>query len=210
MVGRKWVCDMSLKAIRMGVAVACGLLVAVFSVGCGCGKRWYGPEAAAVSDTGIDFIRVGERLQVSITDVPAPPAAMEQRVRDDGKVSLWYNEEFEAAGRKVADLQEEVRQRYLARYFNRLTVSVRVEGRYINVGGYVRSPGRFDYQGRMTVLDAIKVAGDFNEFARRSCVRITRGGGEEVIADCKRALEDPNYDPPLFPGDDVYVPKKRW
>lgn len=194
----------------MGRVIACGILMALFSVGCCTGKRW-NPDAATLdTESGIDFIRVGERLLVTITDVPQPPTAIEQRVREDGKIGLWYNEEFLVAGRNLADVQEDIRQRYLDRYFNRLTVNVRIEGRFINVGGYVRAPGRFDYQGKMTVLDAIKVAGDFNEFAKRSCVRVTRGTGEEIIADCKKALSDPRFDPPLYPGDDVYVPKKSW
>ncbi|MCP5521929.1 MAG: polysaccharide biosynthesis/export family protein [Verrucomicrobiales bacterium] len=201
---------MSLKAIRMGWAVVCGLLLAGFSAGCSCGKPWHSSGDPGQIETGIDVIRVGERIFVSITDLSAPPAPIEQRVREDGKVMLWFNEEFLAAGRRISEFQEEIRQRYLKTYFQRLTVSVRVEGRFINVGGYVRSPSRYDYQGQMTVLDAIKVAGDFNEFANRACVRITRSTGEEVIANCKKALTDPSYDPPLYPGDDVYVPKKAW
>lgn len=201
---------MSLKAIRAGWAAVCGLLLAGVLTGCSCGNPWHGPGEAVQIDAGIDVIRVGERVYVSVTDVSSPPGPMEQRVPEDGKITLWFNEEFQAGGRRVAELQEEIRQRYLKTYFQRLTVSVRIEGRFINVGGYVRTPGRYDYQGQMTVLDAIKVAGDFNEFAKRSCVRITRPSGEEIIANCSKALKDPEYDPPLYPGDDVYVPRKTW
>ena len=135
---------MSLKAFRMGWRAVCGLLLAGVLTGCSCGKPWHRSDGSAPVDAGIDFIRVGEQILVSLTDMSAPPGPSEQRVREDGKVTLWFNEEFQAAGRRVADLQEDIRKRYLNSYFQRLTVSVRIEGRVINVGGYVRSPGRYD------------------------------------------------------------------
>lgn len=193
------------------VGVVC---LALLGAGCGGGRVYYRPTASLDPHeegalAGIDVVRVGDRITVIYTDVPNPPPAMEQRVRDDGRITLPFNEEVEAAGKRISDLQEEIRQKLL-KYFNRLTVTVRIEGRYIHVGGYVRMPGRYDYEGQMTVLDAIKVAGDFTEFAKRTAVRVTRTDGTEIIVNCKKALEDPRYDPPLYPRDDVYVPKKLW
>ena len=161
------------------------------------------------SPYGIDVIRVGERIQIIFRDIPNPPEPIEQMVRDDGTISLPYNQTVQAAGKRVDQLEREIHDLYVPKYFRRMSVTVRIAGRVIHVGGYVRNPGRFDYEGKMTVLDAIKVAGDFNEFAKRSRVRVTRVDGSELIVDCKKAIKDPTYDAPIYPGDDVYVPKKK-
>lgn len=174
------------------------------------GKGGTNGTTMAEAPYGIDVIQVGERITVIFSDMPNPPAPIEQLVRDDGTINLPFNQTIEAAGKKASQLQQEIRDRYLGRYFKRVSVTVRIQGRIIHVGGYVRAPGRYEYQGRMTVLDAIKVAQDFNEFARRSKVRVTRADGTEIIVDCKKALKDPSKDVPIYPGDDVYVPKKFW
>ncbi|MCP5516330.1 MAG: polysaccharide biosynthesis/export family protein [Verrucomicrobiales bacterium] len=189
-------------AILLGV-VAVGLLA-----GCG-GVKVYTGENAAQSELpeGIDIIRVGDRVQVVFTDVVAPPPAVEQRVRENGTINLAYNETFVAAGKSISALEEEIHDAFM-KYFNRITVTVRIEGRVIHVGGQVRMPGRFDYVGNMSTLDAIKVAGDFTDFARRTRVKVTRADGTEVVVDCKQALDNPRMDAPLYPGDSVYVPRK--
>lgn len=196
------------KVVGGGWRTLCMLLAAGLLVGCG-GVEVYDGRTAGQSEVpeGIDIIRVGDRILVTFTDVANPPPAVEQRVRESGFITLTYNQSFEAAGKSVTALEDEIRETFL-KFYNRITVTVRIEGRVIHVGGQVRFPGRYDYVGNMSVLDAIKVAGDFNDFARRSRVKVTRADGNEIVVDCKQALDDPLMDAPLYPGDSVYVPRK--
>jgi len=59
------------------------------------------------------------------------------------------------------------------------------------------------------VLRAIDSAGGFTEFAKKSRVTITRANGRQITVNCAKALEHPEFDLDVFPGDKVWV-KKRW
>ena len=136
---------------------------------------------------------------------------MERRVREDGTITgLPMNQTIVAAGLKVGELEKKIRELYVPKYYKRMTVQVQVRQRMFTVGGYVRAPGRYPYMGEMTVLQAIRVAGDFNEFAKKTEVRVTRADGTVIIVNCKKALKDPRYDIPIYPGDDIYVPRSLW
>ena len=60
------------------------------------------------------------------------------------------------------------------------------------------------------MLQAITIAGGFTDFARKSRVRLTRANKKIFYEDCKKALEHPDLDLEIFPGDVVYVPKRLW
>jgi polysaccharide export outer membrane protein len=78
------------------------------------------------------------------------------------------------------------------------------------VQGYVNRAGSFPYRRPTTALQAISVAGGFDErHASRSCVRIkrpTRGGGVEIIdVDGKAVADGEEPDVAIFAGDSIDV-----
>lgn len=84
--------------------------------------------------------------------------------------------------------------------------------REISVGGAVRAPQRIAFTPDLTLLNAIAVAGGFNEFASKRKVRILRGklllrGYEVIVVDVTAAQKDPRLDVKLQPGDNVEVPE---
>lgn len=192
--------------------LAIALLALISGAGCGTPEATSPPGTggrAAATDASIDVIRVGEKITVILTDIPKP-YTHQQQVREDGTIQLPLDVEVVAAGKRKNDLQEEIRRAYVPRFFNRCTVVVETEERFIYVDGQVRMPGRYGFTGEMTVLRAISVAGGFNEFANKKSVALIRPGGKKITVNCKRAEEDPRYDPPIFPGDSILVKRKFW
>jgi polysaccharide export outer membrane protein len=157
----------------------------------------------------IETIRPGDKIEVIFTDVPPQEfPSMAQRVREDGWITLPLEVRILAAGKKTGELQDAIRGEYVPKYFKRLTVSVRLEERVFYVGGQVRQPNRYVYSGEMTVLSAIKVAGDFTEFAKKNDVKITRADGTEIVVNCVKAIKNSKYDVRLYPGDSIYVKQR--
>lgn len=155
-------------------------------------------------------LRVGELLVVTFADVPNPIPPYEGRIREDGKITLTMNQEFVAAGKTIAELEKEIRDRYVPKYFQNLTVTVRAPERFFYVDGQVRVPSRQPYYGEITLLGAIAAAGGFTDFAQPRKVRILRADGKVEVVDCKRAQRDSRFDVPIYPGDRIIVPRRFW
>lgn len=62
-------------------------------------------------------------------------------------------------------------------------VKVKLVNRYVSVLGYVRNPGHFPYsQEKLSIYDAIGLAGDMTIFANRQAVTLTRNeNGKNII-----------------------------
>jgi polysaccharide export outer membrane protein len=160
------------------------------------------PDPAA---EGIEFLRVGDRITVILSDAPGPPPGFAGAIRDDGKIVLHLNQEFTAAGKRASDLEKEIHDRFVPSIYKRLTVSVKAEERSFFVYGEVRGGGQKPYFGEMNVLKAIATAGGFTDFAARKRVRVIRAGGKTVVVNCKKALTHPKENIPIYPGDTIYV-----
>jgi protein involved in polysaccharide export with SLBB domain len=90
-----------------------------------------------------------------------------------------------------------------------LTVKPKQDTRFYYVGGEVRSPGRQIYLSRITILKAIQTAGDFNDFAQKKKVQLTRSGASKpVIINCIKAMQDSALDVEIHPGDKIHVPRR--
>jgi protein involved in polysaccharide export with SLBB domain len=157
-----------------------------------------------------DQIRMGDTLVISFADLPIVTLPEEQRVKEDGTISLMQNQTFEVKGKNRGQLEREIRERYVPRYFKNMTVSVRQkqDTQFYFVGGEVKLPNRQVYISRTTVLKAIASAGDFTDFAKKSKVKLTRMDGRIYIINCKTALVDPRLDLEVFPGDTITVPRR--
>ena len=165
------------------------------------------PVSADASGT---LVHIGDALDVSFADTVngVPPIA--DTVKEDGSITLIYNQKFQAAGKTIGALQTEIRDRYVPQYFKYLTVSIKTQDRFYSVGGEVRQPSRQVYTGAMTVLRAINTVGGFTEFASKTKVQVIRASGEKFTENCRKALSHPELDREVFPGDIINVPKRLW
>ncbi len=153
------------------------------------------------------IIHVGDVVLVTFQDLVPPITPVEQAVKEDGKITLIYNKSFRAADRTPGQLEEDIHAAY-TNYFKFMTPTVTLKERFYEVDGEVKSPGRFVYIGRMTVLQAIATASGFNEFANRKNVKIIRANGKSITINAVKALTDPKENVEIFPNDTINVPKR--
>ena len=155
-------------------------------------------------------LRAGELLMVTFADLINPIPPFEGRIKEDGKITLPQNQDFVAAGKSVAELEKEIHDRYVPKFFVNLTVTVKEEERFFDVDGQVNARSRQPYLGGITVLGAIAAAGGFTDFAQTKKVQIIRGNNTKVVVNCKKAKDHPQLDLPVYPGDRIYVPRRWW
>jgi protein involved in polysaccharide export with SLBB domain len=169
------------------------------------------PQIRSTNDFTSDLLRVGDMVTITFSGVSDPPTLKhEERIKADGHITLPFIGPIEAAGKARGDLQETIRTNYFPRFYRHLTVNVQSETRVFYVDGMVRAPGRYPYFGEMTVLRGIAAAGDFNDFAKKQSVQVTRANGQKLQVDCREARRRPEKDVPLYPDDQIYVPRRYW
>ena len=165
------------------------------------------PAAGAVSSAN-DEMRVGDKIVVRLTGVPDGEYVIEAQIPANGDITVpLLTQSFHAAGRNTADLAAEITNAYKTqKIYTNPNVTVLPEERYVNVGGDVHSPTRVAYTNDLTLLSAINSCGGFTEYANRRAVRIIRGA-DVLQVDCVAAAKTPGADPPVYPGDQIYVPR---
>jgi protein involved in polysaccharide export with SLBB domain len=199
--------------------VSAALLVAVLLSG-GCGTyRGGGPDGAvpAAGTNSLDsgssstgYLRVDDMVTVVFAGVASPPEKHEERIKEDGTITLQLVGPIKAEGKTAGQLQEIIQALYVPKFFQRLTVTVLTENRFFYVSGEVKLPSRIAYVGEMSVLKAIASAGGFTDFAKKSRVQVSRPDGKVITVDCTKALDDPSLDLPVSPGDKIHVPRRLW
>lgn len=101
-------------------------------------------------------------------------------VRPDGRISLPVLNDVQAAGLTPMQLQAFL-NKALAGYIQTPEVSVivrEVHSFMVSVIGHVKTPGRYELASRVTVLDALALAGGLTEFADRGRIIVLRRDGE--------------------------------
>jgi polysaccharide export outer membrane protein len=158
-----------------------------------------------------EIIQPGNILLITFADLPPPPPpAYDQKVRDDGTITLIYNRVFKAAGKRTGDLEKEIRDFYVPAYFINMTPTVRIspETRSFYVTGEVRASGKYPYTGSITVSKAIATAGGFTDFASKTRVKLIRADGRKQTVNCNKVIDHPELDPQVFPDDKIHVPRR--
>ena len=162
------------------------------------------------TESGFDWIREGDSLLVTFSDLQPPVQPFEEHVNEGGKITLLHNQTFQAAGKNRGDLEREIHDRYVPDYYKFLTVTVKILNRFYFVDGEIKSANRYIYEGNITVLKAIASAGGFTDFANKKKVQVIRAGSKKIeVENCVDALDHPEKDLVIFPNDTVHV-KRKW
>lgn len=171
-------------------------------------------SAPAAKDGGMpvsEFL-IGPEDVLDIAVWNNPGMSRTTPVRPDGMISLPLLNDVQAAGLTPMQLRDEIAKR-LAEYLPNAEVSVivrEVNHFKVSVLGEVKKPGRYDFKGQATVLDAIAVAGGFNDFAARSRITILRndnGASKRIPVNYNKIVSSSDQpDIRLRPGDIVLVP----
>ena len=133
-------------------------------------------------------------------------------VRPDGFISLPMVGEVRAEGRTPNELADELREALKAYVQEpRVTVIVReVNSSRVFITGEVANPGAYPLRGRVSILQAIALAGGFTDFADRDCIvvlRRTSPDGKYIPVSYSDLVEEPEKFEPLIlrPGDTIIV-----
>ena len=137
-------------------------------------------DAVAKADASLDYeyvIGPADVLEVAVWQNALVSRTVP--VRPDGKISLPVINDVQAAGLTPVQLQS-ILIKALATYIQTPEVSVIVrEVHSVNVSviGHVKTPGRYQLTSRVTVLDALAMAGGLTEYAARGQIVILRRTG---------------------------------
>jgi len=156
----------------------------------------------------MEIIHPGDSLTIAFSDLPTAVPQMTIRVNQDGTITLIENQTFTAAGKSRAQLEKEIRERYVPNIFTKMTVTILPQEQLFYVYGEVKNAGQQLYRPGLSVLKAIAAVGGCTDFARRSKVTVTRINGKKEKEDCLKAQVDATKDLPVFPGDTIHVPRR--
>ena len=166
------------------------------------------PAAQAQSNySEVAHFHVGETVSVAFSGPPDPIDPHEELIKEDGSITLPLIGSVKALGRTAGELQNEIHDLYVPKYYVRLNVTVKPGDLIYYVRGEVKQPGREIYVGETTVTKAITSAGDFTDYASHK-VTLIRASGGSIKVNVDKALEDPTLDPQIYPGDQVTVPRR--
>jgi len=195
-----------------------GVAIVVLAAGiAGCGTN--SPSSTTNNDpkdlkappsAATDPLRVNDRVKIDITGTPETIEASDYEVAGDGTIKIHFAGNIQAVGKTPDQLAKDIQDALVPKYYAHANVVVLSTGRYAYIGGEINpgKEGRIIIAGQMTLTGLIDTAGGFNAFANRSKVRITRVDGTSIIINYRKAVRDPKLDPPIYPGDRVYVPRR--
>lgn len=126
--------------------------------------------------------RIGPEDVLEIVVWNNAPLSRTVPVRPDGKITLPLLNDIDAAGRTPTEVRTLLMER-LKEHMPAPEVSVivaDVKNLKVSVIGEVLRPGRFELKSWATVLDAIALAGGFNQFASRSRIVVLRREGDTI------------------------------
>jgi polysaccharide export outer membrane protein len=164
-----------------------------------------GPPPAEVA-----HFHVGDTVAVTFSGLPDNdnPTPHQEPIKEDGTITLPDIGKIQAAGKTAGELQNEIHDLYVPKYYTHLTVTVSTGDRVYYVRGEVKVPGRQLYVGETTVSRAITSAGDFTDFASHKDVLLIRSTGQRIKVNMDKVMEGKAVDPPVYPGDQIEVERR--
>lgn len=169
------------------------------------------PKPSAPATANQPEYRLGPEDVIEVFVYKEPDLSTTVTVRPDGRISLPLAGELDATGKTANQLQQEIAD-HLQRYVSGPVVNVMVKqinSLKVSVLGEVRKPDVYRIKNRVTVLDAIAMAGGFTDLARPNRVvvlRNTPSGQQRIKVNINQLVADSTSHPfYLEPMDTVYV-----
>ncbi len=166
------------------------------------------PSASGTPAADVARFRIGDIVTITFSGVPTPLDPHQETIKEEGTITLPLIGSIIAANKTSGELQREIHDAYVPKYYVRLTVTVKSGDRVFYVAGEVHSPGRVMYLDGTTVTKAIQSAGGLTDFANHSKVWLTHTGGKQRIrVNYDKAVKNETADPPVYPDDQIIVDK---
>jgi len=156
--------------------------------------------------------RLGPEDVIEVFVWKEPDLSATVTVRPDGNISLPLASEIVATGKTASELQQEITEKLKGFYLTEPVVNVMVKqinSMKISVLGEVRKPDVYKIKTRITLLDALAMAGGFTDLAKPTKVVVLRNtptGVQRFMINVKQAVSDTKGSPFYLQSlDTVYV-----
>ncbi len=169
------------------------------------------PVLPPPSSTGVQELGPGDVIEIRVTD--QEELSGEYEVGEDGTIRFPWIENVEVEGKTRGEIAELIEQKLADGWLRQPQVTVRVldrQNREVSVLGQVGEPGSYPFKERLTLVQAISLAGGMNPLAQSRKVKLIREtaeGTKTYEIDVGAILESKRGDLPLEPGDIVFVPE---
>jgi protein involved in polysaccharide export with SLBB domain len=159
-----------------------------------------------------DQVGVDDTFEVRVFSEPDLSAIY--RVAADGTIDFPLAGRIRVAGLRTGEIQAKLTERLREGYIKDPQVSVLMKewnSRNVSVLGQVQKPGPVAYRPRMTIVDAIALAGGFTGIAAKNAVSLRRESNGKVESRVYRVADitegrSPNI--PVLPGDVLVVEER--
>ena len=200
--------------------VTSALLLAVMLVGCASGgaTRVVAGKSLPAPDTtnatgayeGANDYRLGAQDLIEVSVFGVEDLSKTVRVNSNGQISLPLVGAVMAGGRTIPELETELAKRYADGYLQRPQVTVFVKefsSQRITLEGAVKNPGIYPLTGRISLLQAVAVAGGLDPLADLDGIVLFRQveGKKMAAAYNMRELRGGRIEDPQLYGDDIIV-----
>ncbi len=138
------------------------------------------------------------------------------RVSSSGSINFPLVGRIQLEGLTSSDIADIIQQKLAERFLKNPQVSIFVKeynSKKVSVFGQVTKPGTFNYEDRMTVIQAVSMAGGFTNIASKNEINVTRMVDNEekkFFIPVEAIAEGKAKNFFLEPGDIVYVPESIW
>jgi len=181
------------------------------------GERTSKAKSPALTGTRRPLYQLHKSDVLEIRFTFSPEYDQTVTIRPDGYVELKEAGEIIAEGLTVPELREAVTQAYagILREPSIEVVLKDFDKPYFLAGGQVGRPGKYELRSRLTIAEAIAIAGGFTDQSKHSQVvlfrRVNDGVVESHVVNLKTMLASRNLseDLELRPGDMLFVPQNK-
>lgn len=195
-------------------ALAASLAVALFGAAATCGASSTARDVEVLPVAEVkkaEMLGAGDVVEIRIYNEPELSGT--HQISDNGTIRLPLVGAITAAGMTPDQLTVRITQAYNDRYLKDADVSLFVKehtSRKVYVLGQVAKPGPYPFDGKMTIIDAVALAGGTTKLADANSTLITRdreGKQLRVVVKVGSIGEGKEPDVELEPGDIIFVPE---
>jgi polysaccharide export outer membrane protein len=167
------------------------------------------PAALPGEEPAVRILLPGDRLVMTLSMYPKSET-LDRVIDENGAINLDLVGRIKVGGKTAAEAEKIIEKAYVdGQFYKTITVSIILPVREFFVKGYVLRQGNYPISPtKTTLLQALTMAGGWNEFADPSKIRLIRGE-EIIILNALKIQARTEPDVYIEPGDVIDVPK-RW
>ena len=181
-----------------------------------CGRKSVDPayealveQESQVPESGA--LGVGDKFEIQVRN--EPDLSGEYVVATDGTITFHFIGRVKVLGKTCPEVENELADGLRGEYLKSPSVLCAIteyNSKRVFIFGQVKEPGSFAYKSNITIVEAMALAGGFNERADANATKLSRKINDtevQVKVPVQDIVEGRSRNIKLLPGDIVYVPK---